>query len=156
MELHMLIGIISDTHGSISNAALDALQGVDAIIHAGDVGGPDIIKTLEKIAPVKAVRGNTDGGPWASTLPLADLMTFNSRLFYVLHDLSSLDLDPPAAGIHVVVNGHTHQPLVKSVGDVLFFNPGSASHRRHGGPLSVGRINLQKNGLQSEIITLDR
>jgi putative phosphoesterase len=151
----MVIGIISDTHGSLSNDALNALQGVDVIIHAGDVGGPDIIKALETVAPVKAVRGNTDGGPWASTLPLVDMLKFNTRFFYVLHDLHQLDLDPPAAGIDVVINGHTHQPSAKTVKGVLYFNPGSASHRRHGGPLSVGRINISESGLFPEMITLN-
>ena len=152
----MLIGIVSDTHGSVSHGVRDALKDVDIILHAGDVGGPDIITVLEKIAPVKAVRGNTDGGPWASRLPVADMLKFDTRVFYVLHDLSLLDLDPMSAGVQVVISGHTHQPLIKTIDDVLYFNPGSASQRRHGGPLSVGRIEITKNGLRPEIIELDR
>ena len=151
----MLIGLISDTHGQLYEDAYNALKGVDAIIHAGDVGGPEIITTLGKIAPVNAVRGNMDGGPWSSTLPLADMLTFDGYSFYVLHDLYRLDLDPPAAGIQVVVSGHTHHASIKTIHGVLYCNPGSASQKRHGRPLSVGRLHLGENGIRPEIITLD-
>jgi putative phosphoesterase len=152
---NMRIGILSDTHGHLSEAAFNALKGSDAIVHAGDVGGPEILTTLSTIAPVKCVRGNTDGGPWASSLPLRDLITFNGHHLYLLHDLTTLDLDPNAADISIVVSGHTHQPLVQTIRDVLYFNPGSASQRRHGGLLSVGRIAITANGLRPEIINLD-
>lgn len=151
----MLIGILSDTHGILRENTIDALQGVDAIVHAGDVGGPEIISALEKIAPVKAVRGNTDGGSWAKTLPWTDMLSFNGTVFYIVHDLYGIDLDPDSAGVHVVVSGHTHKPMIKYAGSILYFNPGSASHRRHGGPMSVGKILIAESGLQPEIIALD-
>jgi putative phosphoesterase len=151
----MLIGILSDTHGILRESATDALQGVDTIVHAGDIGGPEIISALEKIAPVKAVRGNTDNGGWAKTLPWTDMLSFNGSVFYVVHDLYGIDLDPEAAGVQVVVSGHTHKPMIKYSANTLYFNPGSASQRRHGGPLSVGRILISDKGLQPEIITLD-
>ena len=151
----MIIGIISDTHGTLHQQALDALQVSDIILHAGDVGGPKIITELEKIAPVKAVRGNTDGGPWAATLPMAELIQLDGRHIYILHDLSHLDLDPPAAGIQVIISGHTHQPMIRNHQGTLYFNPGSASQRRHGGQLSVGRIYLGQEEVRPEIVTLD-
>jgi putative phosphoesterase len=151
----MIIGLISDTHGQLYEEAFNALKGVDAIVHAGDVGGLEILKALNTIAPVNAVRGNMDGGPWASSLPLADMITFEEYSFYVLHDLYRLDLDPPAAGIHVVVSGHTHRSSIETINGVLYFNPGSASQRRHGRPLSVGRIQIAENGPTPEIIHLD-
>jgi len=151
----MNLGIISDTHGKLYKQALNALQGADMIIHAGDVGSPSIIAELAKIAPVTAVRGNTDSGPWAGTLLLTELIQLEGRHIYVVHDLSLLDLDPSSAGIHIVISGHTHQPMIRNAHNVLYFNPGSASQKRHGGPLSVGRIYVSPNELKPEIIHLD-
>ncbi len=150
----MQIGIISDTHGVIKQNALDALQGVQHIIHAGDVGAPDVIHTLEQIAPVTAVRGNTDGGQLAEALPPAQMIEINSRTIYVLHDLYTLDLDPTAAGIQIIISGHTHQSAVKTTSGILYLNPGSASYRRHGNPLSIGRLTLTSDNLIPEIINL--
>lgn len=150
----MLIGIISDTHGVIKQNTLDALQGVQHIIHAGDVGAPDVIHSLEQIAPVTAVRGNTDGGPWAESLPPAQMLELNSRTIYVLHDLYTLDLDPTAAGIQIIISGHTHQSAVKTASGILYLNPGSASYRRRGNPLSIGRLTLTLDALIPEIINL--
>lgn len=150
----MKIGIISDTHGFLSQQASDALQGDDHIVHAGDVGGPEILQALDRIAPVTAVRGNTDGGIWAKQLPPADMVTLAGITLYVLHDLYTIDIDPAAAGIQVVVSGHTHRPQIKTESDILYFNPGSASQSRNGGPKSVGRIDISASGIHHEIIVL--
>ena len=151
----MKIGIISDTHGFLSQQAFEALKGVDYILHAGDVGGPEIISALDLIAPVTAVRGNTDGGIWAKRLPSTDVVSLANKTLYVIHDLHTLDIDPSAAGIHVVISGHTHRPEIKTTGNILYLNPGSASQSRNAGPLSVGRISISNNGLQPEIIFLN-
>jgi putative phosphoesterase len=149
------IGIISDTHGTLYKKALDALSGVDQILHAGDIGSPEVLQTLQKVAPTKAVRGNTDGGAWCENLPLSDMLEIDKTTFYLLHDLQTLDLDPQSAGIQVVVHGHTHQPVNTNHDGVVYFNPGSASHRRHGAPLSVGCIELIDGRIVPRIIFLD-
>jgi uncharacterized protein len=150
----MIIGIISDTHGVLKEQALKALKGVDHILHAGDVGGPEIVAALQKVAPVTAVRGNTDRDEWGKALPFDQMITMDGHTFYVLHDLNDLDLSPGAAGIQVVISGHTHQPVIRKEGSVLYMNPGSASQRRRGGPLSLGRIQTAAHGIQPEIIEL--
>ena len=152
--LKMVVGVISDTHGVISDQALNALQGVGHILHAGDIGGREIVKILEKIAPVTAVRGNMDGGPWADTLPAFEMTTLGQTCFYLLHNLGHLDLDPKSAGIQVVVSGHTHSAEIKTSGGVVYFNPGSASSSRFGGPLTIGRMRLIDHSLEPEIIKL--
>ena len=150
----MVIGIISDTHGSLNRQASEALAGVDHIIHAGDVGAPDIIDALERIAPVTAVRGNTDGGCLAKKLPAVNMVTLAGITFYVLHDILTLDLDPVAAGVQVVVSGHTHRAEIRSTGAVLYLNPGSASQSRNGNGLSLARIDISQDGLKPEIVDL--
>lgn len=150
----MIIGVLSDTHGTLDPRAMAALRGVDRIIHAGDVGGPEVLAALEAIAPVNAVRGNMDGDDWGRQLPAVDMIELDGRLFYVLHDLNILDLDPAAAGIEVIISGHTHQPAIMRANDTLYFNPGSAGHGRHGAPPSVGRIRISAGGLHPEIIHL--
>ena len=150
----MVIGIISDTHGSLNRPAAEALAGVDHIIHAGDVGAPDVIAALEQIAPVTAVRGNTDGGYLAKKLPAVNMVTLAGITFYVLHDILVLDLDPVAAGVQVVVSGHTHRAEIRSTGAVLYLNPGSASQSRNGNGLSLARIHISQSGLKPEIVDL--
>jgi putative phosphoesterase len=150
----MIVGVISDTHGVLNRQALEALEGVQHIIHAGDIGNPDIIQTLEKIAPLTAVRGNMDSGVWSNSLPAYEMITLNQSCFYILHNLDRLDLEPQSAGIDIVVSGHTHFPEIKSVNQVLYFNPGSASSSRYGGPLAIGKIRLFKTYLEPEIIQL--
>jgi putative phosphoesterase len=150
------IGIISDTHGTLYQKAVDALRDVDQILHAGDIGSPEVLQALQKVAPTKAVRGNTDGGPWCENLPASDMLEIDDTTIYLLHDLHTLDLDPQSAGIQIVVHGHTHQPANRNLDGILYFNPGSASHRRHGAPLSVGRIKLIDGRIVGRIITLDR
>jgi putative phosphoesterase len=150
----MKIGIISDTHGLIRPGALEAMKGVAHIIHAGDVGGPEVIQELEKIAPVTAVRGNMDGGDWAAGLPATQMLELEGRTLYVLHDLYALDLDPLAAGIRVVISGHTHQPAIKQNNGILYLNPGSASYQRRGNPLSIGILILTPESLMPRIVNL--
>lgn len=150
------IGIISDTHGTLYQSALDALRDVDCILHAGDIGSPQVFQALQEVAPTHAVRGNTDGGAWCKSLPPSDMLEIDHVTIYLLHDLLTLDLDPQSAGIQVVVHGHTHKPGNKNQDGVLYFNPGSASQSRHGEPLSVGRIEIIDGHAVPRIIILDR
>ena len=152
----MEIGIISDTHGMVSPFALDALSGVDRILHAGDIGSPEVLQVLQRLAPTDAIRGNTDGNGWCENLPLTEMVDVDHTMFYLVHDLQALDLDPKSAGIQVVVHGHTHRSALKTHDGVLYFNPGSASYARHGEPLSVGRIALVDGRIVPRIISLDR
>ncbi|MGD9210714.1 MAG: metallophosphoesterase family protein [Desulfobacteraceae bacterium] len=149
------IGIISDTHGLLRPEAIYALQGVELIIHAGDIDSPEVLNELGTIAPVKAVRGNMDKGVWTANLPKADLITHKGLNLYVLHDLQQLDLDPQTARIQVVVNGHTHRPLIQKKNNVLYFNPGSAGYRRNSAPLAIGILKLKNGQLYPEIIKLN-
>ena len=136
------IGLISDTHGLLRADARRALQGSDLIIHAGDVGAPGILDALKALAPVVAVRGNVDGGIWASALPQTLVVEAGPALIYVLHDIHELDLDPGAAGFHIVVSGHSHQPGRTERDGVLCINPGSAGPRRFHLPVTVARLDL--------------
>lgn len=151
----MVIGIISDTHGTISTQALAAIKGVDHIFHAGDVGDPEVLKTLQGTAPTDSVRGNMDSGAWSKSLPPNDMFELGGAFFYMVHDLHTMDIDPLAAGIQVVISGHTHQPEIKSHKGVLYFNPGSASYGRYGSPPSVGQIELAQGRIIPQIITLN-
>src|ERR1051326_2846861 len=132
-----VVGLISDTHGLLRQQALDALQGSDLIVHAGDVGRPDIIPQLRLLAPVVAVRGNVDHGDWASQLPVTAVVETELALIYGLHDLQQLDLDPAAAGFNIVVSGHSHKPGRTERSGVMYLNPGSAGPRRFS--LQIGR-----------------
>ncbi len=149
------IGIISDTHGLLREAAVNALRGVDLIIHAGDIDTLKVLSELECLAPVKAVRGNMDRGGWADQLPPVELIEIGGISIYVLHDLLQLDLDPKAAHINVVVNGHTHRPLVQKKDGVLYINPGSAGYRRNSAPLGVGVLTLKEGQQDVNIIELE-
>jgi putative phosphoesterase len=148
------IGIISDTHGLLRPQAIAALQGSIRIIHAGDVGSPDILDALRQIAPVFAVRGNVDKGSWARRLPETEVVQVDGVSLYILHILDGLDLDPPTAGFHAVISGHTHRPKMETNDGVLYFNPGSAGPRRFDLPVSVGRLALADGKLRGEIMYL--
>jgi putative phosphoesterase len=148
------IGVISDTHGLLRPPALAALRGSALIIHAGDVGRPDVLDGLRKVAPVCAVRGNVDKGPWADRLPPTEVIEREHYWLYVLHNLAELDLDPVAAGFDVVISGHSHQPKLELKLGVLYFNPGSAGPRRFNLPISVGRLTLSGGKLRGKIIFL--
>jgi uncharacterized protein len=137
-----VIGLISDTHGLLRDEALAALRGSELIIHAGDVGKPEILAALGQLAPVVAVKGNIDRGAWASELPATAIVQAGPATIYVLHDIQELDLDPTAAGIHIVVSGHSHQPGRTEKSGVLYINPGSAGPRRFRLPVTVARLDL--------------
>ena len=139
-----MIGLISDTHGLLRPQALLALEGSELILHAGDVGKPEILEALKKIAPVFAVRGNVDTEPWAQALPETEVVETEAATIYVLHDVHALDLNPSAAGFHIVLSGHSHKPLQTEKGGVLFLNPGSAGPRRFDLPVTIARLELSK------------
>jgi uncharacterized protein len=150
----MKIGVISDTHGLLRPEAVDALRGSDRIIHAGDIGDPQILDCLAEIAPVTVVRGNVDHEPWARKIPETDLLEVEGVSIFVLHILQQLDLKPEAAGVAVVVSGHSHVPKQEMKNGVLYFNPGSAGPRRFDLPVSIGRLVVDKDKIRGEIIEL--
>ena len=151
-----LIGLISDTHGLLREEALHALRGSDLIVHAGDVGKPEILDRLRDLGPVVAVRGNVDEGDWAMQLPLTHVVEADGATIYVLHDLLQLDLDPLVAGFQVVVSGHTHQPHQTKRAGVLFVNPGSAGPRRFKLPITVARLDLGQTPWKLDFVDLSR
>lgn len=136
------VGLISDTHGLLRGAAVEALRGSDLIIHAGDVGKPEILTELERIAPVTAIRGNIDHGAWAQKLPPTAVVEAGSAQIYVIHDVHELDLNPRTSGIQIVVSGHSHKPSRTENDGVLYINPGSAGPRRFRLPITVARLDL--------------
>jgi uncharacterized protein len=148
------VGVISDTHGLVRPEALEALRGSELIIHAGDVGGPEVLEELGRVAPVVAVRGNNDRGAWAEALAEYEAFEVKGAFVYVLHDLKELDIAPAAAGFRVVVSGHSHKPLVEERRGVLYLNPGSAGPRRFKLPVTVARLNLSGGEASAEIINL--
>ena len=145
------IGIISDTHGLLRPEAERRLAGVDHIVHGGDIGGPDIIAALRRIAPVTAIRGNVDTGDWAREYADTELVHFSVRSVFVLHDLKTLRIDPVALGIDVVVSGHSHVPKIDTIGGVLYVNPGSAGRRRFRLPTTLVTLDVTLNGLRPTI-----
>jgi uncharacterized protein len=152
----MLIGVISDTHGLLRPEALTALAGSEHILHAGDVGDPGILERLREIAPLTAIRGNVDVGGGCSRLPDTVLVQLGGRGIYMLHDRHALDLDPVAAGISVVVSGHSHHPAIQWHKGILYFNPGSAGPRRFSTPVSVGFLTVTEAGVEARVVELVR
>lgn len=150
----MIVGVISDTHGLLRQEALEALAGVEHILHAGDVGAPQILDALARIAPLTAIRGNVDIEPWARKLPKTAVVELGGVTIYMLHDLGQLDLKPEAAGMRAVVYGHSHQPKMEERNGVLYFNPGSAGPRRFSLPVNVGKLNVGRGGVRGELIEL--
>jgi hypothetical protein len=150
----MRIGIISDTHGLLRPAAIEALRGVEHILHAGDVGDPAILEALRKLAPVTAISGNIDVGGACAYLPATEVITLEGHTFYMLHDRQALDLNPVAAGISAIISGHSHQPLIEWHKGVLYMNPGSAGPRRFSLPISLGLVTIQDGLLRPELVTL--
>ncbi|MFZ3339702.1 MAG: metallophosphoesterase family protein [Terriglobales bacterium] len=150
----MLLGLISDTHGLLRPEALAALQGVDQILHAGDIGSPEILDRLTEIAPVTAIRGNVDTQPWSLTLLETEVVEAEGLTIYMLHDRAKLDLKPEAAGISAVIYGHSHQPKIEEKNGVLYINPGSAGPRRFNLPVSVGNLEIKKGKLTAELVDL--
>jgi len=153
-EREIIVGVISDTHGLMRPEAVAALRGSDLIIHAGDVGNPDVIKELSGMAPTHAVRGNVDAGGWAARLPMTVLVEVGAHRFYVLHQVSQLALDPADLGFAAVVFGHSHQPLIETRAGVLFLNPGSAGPRRFKLPITVARVGVAGRHVRPEIVEL--
>jgi putative phosphoesterase len=144
----MRIGVISDTHGLLRPEAIERLAGVDHIMHAGDIGGPNVIAQLRKLAPTTAIRGNVDRGEWAARYPDTELVQLGGRWIYLLHNVQELDLDPVAAGIDVVVSGHSHRPKIETVGGVLYLNPGSAGPRRFTLPIALATLDIAADALR--------
>jgi uncharacterized protein len=149
-----LIGVISDTHGLVRPGAINALTGVETIIHAGDIGTPAVLEALHSIAPVVAVRGNNDTDEWALTLPDTEVVEVGEVALYVLHDVHELDLDPSAAGFRVVISGHSHRPSLATRHGVLYLNPGSAGPRRFKLPISLARLHIQGSAVEAQLIEL--
>jgi putative phosphoesterase len=150
----MIIGIISDTHGLLRPEAVELLRGSEHIIHAGDIGSPEIIPALEKIAPVIAIRGNIDTQPWARKFAETEVLELEGIHLYVIHDANALDLNPRAAGFAAVISGHSHQPKQEMKDGVLYFNPGSAGPRRFKLPVSVGRLVIAGGRMSGEILEI--
>ncbi|MES2945758.1 MAG: metallophosphoesterase family protein [Pseudomonadota bacterium] len=148
------IGLISDTHGLLRPEALHFLGGCDFIVHAGDITDANILEKLAELAPVTAVRGNNDKGAWAESLPETAFLEAGEVLVYVLHDLARLDIDPQAAGVNVVVTGHSHMPLIQKRESILYINPGSAGPRRFKLPIAVGELLVDGSQVSARIFEL--
>ena len=145
------IGVISDTHGLLRSEAEARLAGVGHIIHAGDIGAPDIVPRLGRLAPTTAIRGNVDREAWAEAFPETAVVTLAGRRFYVLHDLAEIALDPVACGFSVVISGHSHRPKVETTGGVLYLNPGSAGRRRFSLPVTLATIEMAGGSIEARI-----
>jgi putative phosphoesterase len=150
-----ILGLISDTHGLLREEAVRALRGSDLILHAGDVGAPEILQSLKTLAPVIAVRGNVDSGKWAQGLPLTEAIPAGLTMIYMLHILQDLDINPAAGGFQIVVSGHSHKPGQTEKDGVLYINPGSAGPRRFYLPITVARLNLEVRPWKVEFIDLE-
>jgi hypothetical protein len=155
MPAHRLVGVIADTHGLLRPAARAALAGSQLIVHAGDVGSPEVLDQLRGIAPVVAVRGNNDRGAWAAGLSATEVVELDGLLLYVLHDVKELDLDPRAAGFRAVIAGHSHRPGLDERDGVLFLNPGSAGPRRFTLPITLARLAVRRGDLEATIVHLE-
>ncbi len=149
-----VIGVIADTHGLVRAEALEALSESDHIVHAGDIGNPDVLDALATICPVTAVRGNNDTGAWAVALARSEIVEVESALLYVIHDLSELELEPSEAGLHAVITGHSHQSSIETRDDVLYLNPGSAGPRRFNFPVAVARLHVHGHNIDPEVVHL--
>lgn len=149
------LGIISDTHGLLRPEAVVFLQGCNRILHGGDIGNGEILAQLSSIAPVTAIRGNNDKGAWAEAIPETKLFEFGGIYVYTIHDLSQLNIDPSAAGIRVVISGHSHKPLIERRDGIWFVNPGSAGPRRFKLPISVADILIEGSAISPRIVELD-
>ena len=148
------VGLISDTHGLLRPEAKAFLRGSDYIVHGGDVGDPGILEELAALAPLTAVRGNNDRGPWAERLRETECLQVGEVLVYAIHELAHLDIEPSAAGVHVVVSGHSHKPLVEKRRGVLYVNPGSSGPRRFKLPIAVGELVIEGRSVSARIVDL--
>ena len=155
MPRKITVGLISDTHGLLRPEVLDLLKCSDFIVHAGDIGDPEIVAELARLAPVAAVRGNVDKGTWAQSIPETKVLEVGGAALYVLHNIEDLDLDPAAAGFHAVVSGHSHKPGIRWKDGVLYVNPGSAGPRRFSLPISVGRLLVDVGKVSVDLIEIE-
>ncbi|MDD5153192.1 MAG: metallophosphoesterase family protein [Desulfovibrionales bacterium] len=149
-----LVGVISDTHGLLRPEVLKAFEGIDLIVHAGDIGPEEVLKALQEVAPVVAVRGNMDSLGWAGNLSKKEVVEVGEALLYVIHDVDELDLDPAAAGFSAVISGHSHRPCIEKQNGVLFLNPGSAGPCRSVLPASVALLRVEGKALGARLIAL--
>jgi uncharacterized protein len=149
------LGIISDTHGLVRPEALAFLRGCERIVHGGDIGSAEVLAQLSAVAPITAVRGNNDKGAWAEAIPETELFEFNGTYVYAIHDLSQLDIEPSAAGVHVVVSGHSHKPAVQRRDGVLYVNPGSAGPRRFRLPIAVAEVVVIGDQVSARVVELE-
>lgn len=149
------VGVISDTHGLLRPEAVAALKGSHVIVHAGDVGRPEVLDGLNEIAPTWAVRGNIDTEAWAMRLPATEAVKVGSLVLWVLHNSSELDLDPVAANFAAVICGHSHKPSIETRDGVLYLNPGSAGPRRFRLPVTVARLRIVGTSIDPEIVELE-
>ena len=148
-----IIGVISDTHGLVRPGAKEALKECDAIIHAGDIGKPEVLDELRLIAPLTAIRGNID--KWAHDMPDVEVLETEGRFLYILHDVKELDLDPRSAGFDVVISGHSHRPDITEAGGVLYVNPGSAGPRRFTLPVTLAVLTVSTERIEARIVKLE-
>jgi putative phosphoesterase len=149
------IGLISDTHGLLRPEAIAFLKGSDFIVHGGDIGNAGILEALAAIAPLTVVRGNNDREPWAEAIAETELVKFGGVHLYAIHDLAQLDIDPPAAGVRVVVSGHSHKPKIEEREGVLYVNPGSAGPRRFRLPISVAELIVEGASVTARVVSID-
>ncbi|KQV52031.1 metallophosphoesterase family protein [Massilia sp. Root335] len=150
----MRVGLISDTHGLLRPEALDFIDGADHIIHGGDIGSPAILERLAAIAPLTVVRGNNDTAPWAHAIPETARVDFGPVALYAIHDLKLLAIDPRAAGVRVVVSGHSHRPACVERDGVLYVNPGSAGRRRFTLPIAAAELFIDGDAVRARLVTL--
>ena len=155
MATPLRVGLISDTHGLLRPQAIDFLQGSDLIVHGGDICDGAILTALAAIAPVIAVRGNNDHGGWAERLRESELFRVGDAFIYAIHDVAAIDIEPRAAGVQVVVSGHSHRPSIRGVDGVLFVNPGSAGPRRFKLPISVGELTIDGASVAARTVELE-
>lgn len=148
------IGLISDTHGLLRPEALDFLAGCDHIVHGGDIGGPDILERLGTLAPLTVVRGNNDIADWAAAIPETARIALGGVSLFVIHDIKALAIDPAAAGVRVLVSGHSHKPACEERGGVLYVNPGSAGRRRFSLPVSAGELQVEMGVVRVKLVSL--
>jgi putative phosphoesterase len=154
MRPALRVGLISDTHGLLRPEALAFLAGADHIVHGGDIGDPGILERLADLAPLTVVRGNNDTAAWASAIPDTARLDLGDIALYAIHDLKQLDIDPAAAGVRVVVSGHSHKPACSERDGVLYVNPGSAGRRRFSLPIGAGELLVQGGEVKVKLVTL--
>lgn len=150
----MRIGVISDTHGLLRPEALAALQCCERIIHAGDIGKPEVLDGLRELAPLHVIRGNIDSGDWAAAIPETLDLEIEGLRIYVTHDVKTMGIDPVAEQVAVVIAGHSHQPKIEQVNGVLYLNPGSAGRRRFTLPISLALLDIEDGQPRAQLVTL--